>query len=172
MPEPSNSKSRIHSASGAEPYSFMFSGLKRLFPLMILLWFFVHLVILGRATLPLEAPYKGKWPWGMFRNASAENRTLVAEGKNKNGPWKAIPLEEFFHYNRGQTALYIYDHAKAFRRNGDKGERKQFAEYLAQQMDNRGVAVTEIRFFWKKVHFETGKTRRESRGRFQIRARP
>ncbi len=122
--------------------------------------------------LPLEEPYKGKWPWGMFRNASAENRRLIAKGKDKNGPWNPIPLEDFFHYKRGYTTLHIYDHALAFRRHGEKSDRRHFAEYLATEMKKRGVTLTEVRFYWEKVHFETGKTRRQSLGRYQIRGRP
>ena len=105
----------------------------------------------------------------MFRTASAENRMLIAEGRNAAGQWIAIPLRDFFHYTRGATDLRFYEHSRVFWKKGNRNERAQFAAYLAERMQARGISLTTIRFFWEKTHIENDRIRRQFLGQFLIR---
>lgn len=124
-----------------------------------------------RAALPLAEPYGASFPWGMFKDPSAEDREIVATGKTKDGHEYVIPLHEIFHYRRGGTDLIIPDHVKSLRRDrmAHRVTRKRFALFLADWMkEHRGVELDWVTLKQRRVHIDTGVERYRHLGNYDV----
>jgi hypothetical protein len=127
--------------------------------------------VFTRALLPLRPPYKAKFPWGMFKDPSIEDRKLVAWGVTQSGEELTIPLDEVFLYRRGSTDLIIPDHSRYLRKDASAYpfQRKQFALFLSDWMkENKGIELDVVKLRQKRVHIDTGHVRWRGLGDFYV----
>lgn len=104
------------------------------------------------------------FPWGMFKDASGDNKTVVAWGHTADGTRVDIDLTRWFHYTRGATELRIYDHHPAM--NQHKGhhrrEQRAFARWLAQRVYvEDGIKLVDVKLRRRRVGLVTGRERLE-----------
>ena len=127
--------------------------------------------VFTRALLPLRPPYKAKFPWGMFKDPSIEDRKLVAWGVTQSGEELTIPLDEVFLYRRGSTDLIIPDHSRYLRKDASAYpfQRKQFALFLSDWMkEHKGIELDVVKLRQKRVHIDTGHVRWRGLGDFYV----
>lgn len=107
----------------------------------------VQLFFAVRPALP--APLRANFPWGMFKDANGDNKTIVAWGFTAEGDRVDIDLKRWFQYTRGTTDLRIYDHHPAMmeHKSWHRAEQRAFARWVAHRLYvEDGVRLTEVRF--------------------------
>ena len=117
---------------------------------LVLVWAGVFSTMALRAALPLPKPYKGSFPWAMFKSAGGSESRVIADGLVRGSDERVkIPLHEIWHYQRGATYLRWYDHARPIQKRKQRRyqkDREHFAQHLADWMrDEKGVALSDVR---------------------------
>lgn len=123
----------------------------------------VQLSFLVRPLLPAATGLRAdNFPWGMFKDASRDDKVVVAIGVTEDGQEVPIDLHRWFHYTRGTTNLRVYDHHPAMMENKawHRTEQRAFARWLARNvwLDD-GIKLKEVRLERIRTRIDNKKVR-------------
>jgi hypothetical protein len=139
---------------------------------IIAIFLLIQVGLVLRGTVPLPGKARAAYPWRMFSWRQPWDRVLRATGTDRTGASRELPLHRIFGYTGGATSLYAYQYLAYLDDPAKTAAQSAFAAFLARRMAELDVELSAVDLRFVSTSLDTGETREQVIGTFNVSARP